>query len=296
MRAYSCFGKEDGMKVILSRKGFDSKHGGYPSPILSNGQMVSLPIPDKDGTRYSELRIGNETYYDLMKQLKPEIRYDEKWQSLTEETICHVDPDIYEDILPRYRDWRPCFGQSGAAQSHLAKQKVQKGDLFLFFGWFRKTGLSEKTEKSHLNLRFHGGGFHAIFGYMQIGKIVKCDEYYQEPIWMRGHPHLLKKMRKGNNTIYIANDGLTWNNDIPGGGVFRFDQSLVLTKKEHSRSHWELPDFFRSVNISYHFEGSWRDGYFQSATIGQEFVIEPAYEVERWARELVEKCKACTAA
>ena len=35
------------MKLILSRKGFDSSAGGGPSPILPNGRMVSLPIPDK---------------------------------------------------------------------------------------------------------------------------------------------------------------------------------------------------------------------------------------------------------
>jgi hypothetical protein len=30
------------MKVILSRKGFDSGYGGYPSPILPDGWMISL--------------------------------------------------------------------------------------------------------------------------------------------------------------------------------------------------------------------------------------------------------------
>ena len=31
----------------------------------------------------------------------------------------------------------PLFGQVGAAQGHLIKQKVSEGDIFLFFGWFR---------------------------------------------------------------------------------------------------------------------------------------------------------------
>lgn len=112
------------MKVILSRKGLDSEYGGYPSPILPDGQMVSLPIPVEDETRYSDLRIDNETYYDLMKQLSPKIRSNGRWGELTKETRCHVDPDIYEDILPRYKDWKPCFGQIDAAQSHLANQSV----------------------------------------------------------------------------------------------------------------------------------------------------------------------------
>ena len=33
------------MKLIFSRKGFDSSAGGIPSPILPDGRMISLPIP-----------------------------------------------------------------------------------------------------------------------------------------------------------------------------------------------------------------------------------------------------------
>ena len=33
------------MKVIISRKGFDSGYGGMPSPILPDGTMISMPIP-----------------------------------------------------------------------------------------------------------------------------------------------------------------------------------------------------------------------------------------------------------
>jgi len=55
------------MKVILSRKGFDSEFGGYPSPILPNGQMISLPIPDQnEELRYSDVMAGDLACYDLM--------------------------------------------------------------------------------------------------------------------------------------------------------------------------------------------------------------------------------------
>jgi len=37
------------MKVILSRKGFDSGYGGFPSPVLPDGTMLSLPIPVSSG-------------------------------------------------------------------------------------------------------------------------------------------------------------------------------------------------------------------------------------------------------
>ena len=108
---------------------------------------------------------------------------------------------------------------------------------------------------------------------------------------MRGHPHLLEKRRvRPNNTIYIASERLTWDSGMSGVGIFQFNQSLVLTKKELSPSRWSLPDLFRSVNISYHSKESWKDGYFQSATIGQEFVIEPSKEVGDWAIGLIGKC------
>jgi hypothetical protein len=34
------------MKVVLSRKEFDSATGGGPRPILSGGRLLSLPIPE----------------------------------------------------------------------------------------------------------------------------------------------------------------------------------------------------------------------------------------------------------
>lgn len=47
------------MKVILSRKGFDSTNGGILSPIIDNRIMLSLPIPSKDrkkdNIKYEEL-------------------------------------------------------------------------------------------------------------------------------------------------------------------------------------------------------------------------------------------------
>ena len=41
-------GLQGKMKVILSRKGFDSCYGGHPSPILPDGRMISLPIPSSE--------------------------------------------------------------------------------------------------------------------------------------------------------------------------------------------------------------------------------------------------------
>jgi hypothetical protein len=129
------------MKVILSRKGLDSAFGGYPSPILPSGEMASLPIPLDDDIMYSELRIGVSTFYDLMKDLRPKIKPQRqgKWVDLNEATICHLDPDIFGNSIERELGWKGCYGQIDAAQSHPENQQASEDDLFLFFGWFRKT-------------------------------------------------------------------------------------------------------------------------------------------------------------
>jgi len=47
------------MKIILSRKGFDSSLGKIPSPIFPSGELCSLPIPesmpDNCSIRYEEI-------------------------------------------------------------------------------------------------------------------------------------------------------------------------------------------------------------------------------------------------
>ena len=92
------------MKIIFSRKGFDTVYGGYPSPILQDGRMISLPIPSNEEIpiRYSKLEIDKKlTYYDIMKDLNPYIKSNNEWYKLTEKSECHLDPDI-----AAWRNWR----------------------------------------------------------------------------------------------------------------------------------------------------------------------------------------------
>ncbi len=277
------------MKIILSRKGFDSSYGGYPSPILPNGKMVSLPIPSEDFIKYSDLKVDDkQIYFDLMKQLKSKIRYDKEWHELTKDTECHLDPDICAWIIQRHKDWKPCFGQINQAQSHLLNKGVKENDLFLFFGWFKKTIIKNGTlqfDKSAPNL-------HIIFGYLQVGEILQMNNKIKIPDWMQSHPHARDEERKQNpsNTIYIARDNLTWDKNKSGAGIFKFNMNLVLTKLGFSRSKWELPAFFEKVKISRHSEKSWKEeGYFKSVDIGQEFVIEDNKDVENWAKQIINK-------
>lgn len=276
------------MKIILSRKGFDSAYGGYPSPILPNGKMISLPIPSsRDFTKYSDLKIDDkQTYFDLMKELKSNIRYDKEWHELTKDSECRLDPDICTGIIQRSENWKPCFGQINQAQSHLLNQDVKKNDLFLFFGWFKKTILKNgilQFDKSAPDL-------HIIFGYLQIDKILQVNDKTKIPAWMLNHPHARDEIRKkdSTNTIYVGKENLVWDNNKSGAGVFRFDENLILTKKGFSRSKWELPKFFNGIKISRHSEKSWnKEGYFKSVDIGQEFVVEDNNEVENWAKQII---------
>lgn len=275
------------MKIIFSRKGFDSGFGGYPSPIFENGKIVSLPIPSNDSTKYSDLKIdGKQSYFNVMKQLNNRIRNNKKFSELTENTRCHLDPDICKEVVRREKNWLPIFGQINQAQSHLVNQSVGKNDLFLFFGWFRQTIL-KNCKLQFVRSKPH---MHVIFGYLQIEEILQVNNNTEIPSWMRSHSHVKDEERKKNptNTIYIARKNLTWNNNKAGAGTLRFNKKLVLTKDGFSRSKWDLPSFFKGLKISGHTDESWKkEGYFQSARIGQEFVVEENTEVENWAKDII---------
>ena len=119
------------MRIILSRKGFDSSSGGRPSPILADGRMVSLPIPDEQSPiRYMDIRWKEYNLGDLVSDLTN--------GRVPASSSAHLDPDINCESLSRHAEWRPIFGQIGAAQGHLRKNNVQPGDIFLFFGLYQK--------------------------------------------------------------------------------------------------------------------------------------------------------------
>jgi hypothetical protein len=56
------------MRIILSRKGFDTEYGQMPSPIMPDGTLLSLPIPAKDEKiNYNNLQLMEKL---TMKSLK----------------------------------------------------------------------------------------------------------------------------------------------------------------------------------------------------------------------------------
>lgn len=275
------------MKVILSRKGFDSGYGGYPSIIMPDGEMITIPIPSgkEDYYTYTDIHLKNgHILYDLMKQLNKNIKSGTT-QELTPDIHCHLDPDLCEYSVIRENNWRGAFGQISAAQKVLENNDIKPGDIFIFFGWFNDV---VETSKGYQFAR--GKDRHTIFGYLQIDKIIHpaVDEV---PNWLKNHPRAraISRVKKDSNCIYIARETCTFNKNIKGYGMFQYNEELDLTKKGMTRTCWELPDFFKKVNITYHNENSWKDGYFKSACRGQEFVIEENKEIEKWAISLIEK-------
>lgn len=257
------------MKIILSRKGFDSQYGRIPSPILPDGTLLSLPIPTSEsGCRFIDLRHGGLPYSELIVSLGGD--------QTVASGCCHLDPDLRLGSAP---GWVPAFGQTGAAQTHLTNQGVGIGDLFVFFGRFRQT-----EHRPDGALRYANGApaQHIVFGYLQVGAIVQGDQIGDYP-W---HPHAENPHPQHNNTLYLARDRLT-GTDLPGAGVLAHRPDRVLTAPGLAQSRWRLLDWMPQTRISYHSAGSCRDGYFQSAAKGQEFVVDATPAVRAWAESII---------
>lgn len=257
------------MKIVLSRKGFDSQYGRIPSPILPDGTLLSLPIPTSEsGCRFADLSHEDLHYSDLIVALGG--------GPLLADGCCHLDPDLRPG---RADGWVPAFGQTGAAQTHLANQGVGVGDLFLFFGRFRRT---EYAPDGRLRYIRSAPTLHIVFGYLQVGAIVQGDQVRDYP-W---HPHAENPHPLPNNTLYLASDRLTFA-EADGSGVFAHREDRVLTAPGLAQSRWRLIDWMSSASISYHTPASIKDGYFQSAAKGQEFVVGGDVLAQKWAESVI---------
>ena len=271
------------MRIILSRKGFDSSksngvsNGNQPSPILPDGTLLSLPIPDKQGNNtFSSLSWKDLNYYnDIICSLKPKT-------IIKPEHSCHLDPDLRKDVKDRFPGWKPAFGQAGSALSHLRKNNVGIGDLFLFLGWFRQTEYLDGI------LKYKKGApdIHIIYGYMQVGEII--TSFDNVPAWLKAHPHVSDgNIRGNNNAIFLPKENLSFLPYKKGCDVLDYRDNRVLTKEGLSKGCWKLPDCFKNVNITYH-PHPWRDDYFKSAGRGQEFVMEAAPEILEWVKQIIQ--------
>jgi hypothetical protein len=221
------------MRVIFSRKGFDSAAGKAPSPIIE-GEPISLPIPTKrrSGTTYSLAGLG-----DIVEHMtKGRIRADD---------FCHEDPV--------FLNGRWAFGQTGAAQSHLARNGVGVGDVFLFFGLFA----SRDGRDRH----------HRLFGYLEVDEVRRLgcrpSESDNPEGFLRRHPHTIGEWNE-NNTLYLGS----------GAKARSAHPRLCLTKPGNPVSVWSVPAWLKTTGLTYHGNPiRWAsDTELHVASRGQEFV------------------------
>ena len=279
------------MKIVLSRKGFDSSFGGVASPVfIEDGKFLSLPIPlnSPEAERlgydvsYNDLNLHGHNYGQLVQDLS---RHKRK-KRLSGEMLVRLGLDLLKDVYPiRDLDWRPLFGQLGSAQGHLKRQGIGKGDIFLFFGlynWVKKeNGLYSyvKNEKP----------FHMLWGWFQVEDVIDLDNPEDKiQAWMKQHPYFYMPGVKGK-ALYLGSRDLTIDEKVilKGGGVGiykEYRQDLRLSRKGSGQcTDWLVPAVLYSEDKaklpSYHQDpGRWTkegDMYrLKAVSIGQEFVFE----------------------
>jgi hypothetical protein len=279
------------MKVILSRKGFDSAYGGVPSPILPDGSLCPLPIPSSGPPCLKDVIWRGEPLSNIVSAITN--------QRIRPSNGVHLDPDLQKHARPRARGWLPLFGQCNSAQAHLENRGVGVGDVFLFFGWFRG------AVRVHGQLTFDRAApdLHVIFGWLQVGRTLHpTTENGSVPHWAAEDPHVRRARSMAvNNTLYVASKRLQLPavaGPIPGAGVFaRLSPVLTLTAPAQSRSHWRLPRWFHATPgkpaLSFHADARrWRldstGCYLRTVGRGQEFVLDCDYfpEAFDWLRDI----------
>lgn len=223
------------MRMVFSRKGFDTSAGGGPSPIAS-GRPLSLPIP-------ANSQLSRTSYGDL--DLAEHAALASRGR-LGADDLCHHDPMF----LPR---GRAMLGQCGAAQTHLERQGVGVGDVFVFFGLFREEG---------------GRPHHRIFGYLKVDEVLplaQAPDRRLADLARLGMPHAIG-MHGSNDTLYSGN----------GSMAARASDALRLTVPEGPPSLWQVPPWLQETGLSYHNRADrWHGGgRLQSVARGQEFVSD----------------------
>lgn len=262
------------MKIIFSRKGWDSAAGGGPNPRV-DGCPITLPIPgeaEDPGTCYGDLAVPRcALAYDL-----------KRWEH---NTPCHLDPDLDPHVVnrPRPEGWRGAFGQTGIAAAHLHNQRVGPGDVFVFFGSFRDVVYGPGG-----TWRYQGRTEQCIWGWLEVGEILDFanhrDQSLEHHPWLSEHPHAAVRNWPIRNDVYVAAAESSLGLAAPYGTLAL---TAVLTADGQTASVWQAPGWLEQSELTYHNLGSWRNGFLHTAQRGQEFVASGfnADEALVWLRE-----------
>ena len=238
------------MRVIFSRKGLDSSSGGAPSPIHDN-MLINVPIPTnhRSATTYHDLGLG------LIIESQTKNRFNRN-------DLCHADPMFHNNQC--------AFGQTGSSQSHLEKNGITIGDIFLFFGLFQRPD---------------GAREHWIYGYLKVEEIRRIGSEptsIQSPDFLPfQHPHTIGCWNP-NNTLYLGK----------GAKASYANNALKLTADGEMTSIWTVPRWLKSCGLTYHsHEERWINAeQLRIVGRGQEFVtdIRQITEANLWVKSIIE--------
>ena len=291
------------MKIILSKKGIDSNCSSNPILLDKKAkEMAFIPIPGlNEPHTYSDLA----KFLDLKKLFKDgknKFRYDISIDKLQKPLLpcCHFDPQLKNYF--ETKNFLASFGQVDTAQQYLENAGVGIDDLFLFFSWY----LDPKTNQEQ----------NIILGYMQIGEILKLKSTEKEVLvysnqdnfktgktqtkflqdnptynFLLNQPHWINAQKYSqNNTIYIAKPSCAFDKTIPGFGLFKFNNSLVLTdKKAKTKTIWDIKELNKQKTIEIiNQKVTLKNGKGQLVKgFGQEFVFKENESVTNWAKTLI---------
>ncbi|SFT61045.1 hypothetical protein SAMN02910301_2112 [Lachnospiraceae bacterium XBD2001] len=267
------------MKVILSRKGFDSANGGIVSPIFEDGTMISFPIPSYDCDKYTDLQYNGASYREILSDLN--YKGGES---------CHVDPDLDENRrINKIDGWEPAFGQIDAAAGYLKNIGIEKGDLFLFFGNFHYV----INDDGHYKYVRRTGDFYkdkdlqVIWGYLQVGEILDNPDEIKKMWW---HPHACEQRRCNNtNVIFKASKTLSFDKSKSGAGLLTFDKKRVLTRENCNKATWKMNSVYDLNHVLSSRNNSAKnpsEGIYY-AGIWQELGLVESDECTAWAKSII---------
>lgn len=121
-----------------------------------------------------------------------------------------------------------------------------------------------------------------------MGEIIP-KEKQQNYKW---HPHSMDYyVNNKTNTMYKANEKLSFNPNKDGYGIFKFSEHRVLTERGYSKANWKKDQVYLESNIcgnrhnsskkpenTIYYQGQW-----------QELVLKESKECEDWAKKIIEE-------
>ena len=143
----------------------------------------------------------------------------------------------------------------------------------------------------HAEIPYYGREMQAIWGYLQVGEIISEAKKQKEFFW---HPHACNKRILGNNNlIFTAAEHLSFAPDMPGCGIFSYNEKRVLSMPGKPKATWNKEKAYDVDNINEinnrksKRKNSAKDpeGIYY-AGIWQELVLKDNKDSENWAKSI----------